>query len=152
MYFYRQLLIILDYIIECVYTNACCITSHTIHAPRISRSKKSMIQLEMTDLLTYFIACSHTRNCLCLLSCKNFYNETQLPRFVTIYYQVIYIRSVLLFRNIFINRLNTVYYPYTYLVYTYMIFLLDLVESLKLLKLFYKRIHSNKKRNKYLIL
>lgn len=61
MYFYRQLLIVLDCIIECVYTDACCIASNTVYAPRMSQSNKSIIQLEMIDLLICFITRSLTR-------------------------------------------------------------------------------------------
>jgi len=67
------------------------------------------------------------------LSCKNFSAVTDWKRFVTTYcMKLIYISSS--FLTIFINRLDTVYYPCV--TCTLILFLLDLVEIL--LKLFYK--------------
>lgn len=69
------------------------------------------------------------------LSCKNFnaVTDRKMPVFVTTYcMKLIYISSP--FSSIFINRLDTVYYPCV--TCTLILFLLDLVEIL--LKLFYK--------------
>lgn len=112
--------------------------SHCSHAEN-ARSKKSIIQLEMTDLLICFIARFHTRNYLCVCPVEISVTSRNRRAFVTIYCIKLFIVTPSFSRNIFINRLDTVYYPSVSC--THILFLLDLVESL--LNLFYKRIHNN---------